>query len=393
MGTHPSGPASLAGSGELLQAWLQSRPGALGLPRPASSTSALPYLLKVLSVGKALSVQAHPDRELAARLHAARPDLYRDANHKPEMAVAVTPFEAMCSFRAPADLAARLRGAPELRALAGGAASDALLAAADRCGGGGDGAQAAFEGALRPWYRALMEAPAEAVAAACAALAARLAAAPAPPPPLPPPADALCAPLHPDTVAARLLSQYPNDVGVFSPYLLNTLRLAPGAALFLGANEPHAYLAGDCVEVMATSDNVVRAGLTPKLKDVATLTAMLTYAARGAPAVMGGAPVPGCSPAVAAFPVPVPDFELLRVRLEGGAGGAEEALPPPSSAAIILVYECTPEGAATAATASGETEALKAGDVWLQPADVAVALRAAPGTTLLAYRACGRLHI
>ena len=53
--------------------------------------------------------------------------------------------------------------------------------------------------------------------------------------------------------------------------------MQPGEALFLGANEPHAYLYGDCVECMAASDNVVRAGLTPKFKDVETLTSMLTY--------------------------------------------------------------------------------------------------------------------
>jgi mannose-6-phosphate isomerase len=197
---------------------------------------------------------------------------------------------------------------------------------------------------------------------------------------------ALCTPLPPDAVAARLLAQYPNDVGVFSPYLLNTLRLSPGAALFLGANEPHAYLAGDCVEVMATSDNVVRAGLTPKLKDVATLTAMLTYAARGAPAVVGGEAVAGCSRAVTAFPVPVPDFALIQARL---GGGAVEALPAASSAAILLVYE----GAGTAVVGGegGQQLPIKAGDVWLQPHGVPVTLRTEPGGALLAFRACGRL--
>ncbi len=39
----------------------------------------------------------------------------------------------------------------------------------------------------------------------------------------------------------------------------------------------HLLVAGDCVECMACSDNVVRAGLTPKFKDVPTLCDMLTY--------------------------------------------------------------------------------------------------------------------
>jgi len=100
-GTHPSGPSRVAqpgGADVPLQDWLLAHPAALGAP-PYSATSALPYLFKVLSVAKALSVQAHPDKRLAERLHAARPDLYKDDNHKPEMACALTPFEAMCGFR------------------------------------------------------------------------------------------------------------------------------------------------------------------------------------------------------------------------------------------------------------------------------------------------------
>lgn len=75
----------------------------------------------------------------------------------------------------------------------------------------------------------------------------------------------------------RLSQQYPGDVGVFCVFFLNLLRLDPGDAVFLAANEPHAYLEGDIIECMACSDNVVRAGLTPKLRDVDTLVEMLTY--------------------------------------------------------------------------------------------------------------------
>jgi mannose-6-phosphate isomerase len=104
----------------------------------------------------------------------------------------------------------------------------------------------------------------------------------------------------------RLDREYPGgDVGVFSSLFLNHVFLQPGEAIFLAANEPHAYLSGgnfffliktnagkiktwilnsiiillflDLVECMATSDNVVRAGLTPKFKDVDVLISMLTY--------------------------------------------------------------------------------------------------------------------
>ena len=75
----------------------------------------------------------------------------------------------------------------------------------------------------------------------------------------------------------RLHTQYPGDRGVFGPCLLNYLTLNRGASFFIGANEPHAYISGDLMECMALSDNVVRAGLTPKYKDVKTLVNMLHY--------------------------------------------------------------------------------------------------------------------
>lgn len=80
-----------------------------------------------------------------------------------------------------------------------------------------------------------------------------------------------------EELVLRLEKQYPGDVGVIASFLFNYVKLNPGEALYLGANEPHAYIHGECVECMATSDNVVRAGLTPKKLDVQTLCSMLTY--------------------------------------------------------------------------------------------------------------------
>ena len=81
LGTHPSGPSLLDDGTELSK---------------VVKGGNLPWLLKVLSAGKALSIQAHPDKSLAEKLHKDKPDLYKDSNHKPEMAIALTPFEAMC---------------------------------------------------------------------------------------------------------------------------------------------------------------------------------------------------------------------------------------------------------------------------------------------------------
>ena len=88
MGTHPSGPSVVDQTGQLLEEYLQGSP-----------YCKLPFLFKVLSIDKPLSIQAHPNKDLAARLHKNFPDIYKDDNHKPELACALTPFEALCGFR------------------------------------------------------------------------------------------------------------------------------------------------------------------------------------------------------------------------------------------------------------------------------------------------------
>lgn len=255
-----------------------------------SESSALPFLVKVLSVNQALSVQAHPNKALAGKLHAARPDVYKDANHKPEMALALTPFEAMCGFRPLPDIVAGIEACPELRDLVGDgplaalaslcesagvaaapstATPPAAASAAAAAAGSPTGSEAnppAAKAALREAFASFM-ANSEDEAGVREA------------------ADALVARLKDESaegsanreLVLRLAEKYPGDIGLFAPFWLNVLTLEPGSAIFLGAGEPHAYLSGDCVECMATSDNVVRAGLTPKLKDVPTLVSMLTY--------------------------------------------------------------------------------------------------------------------
>ncbi len=91
----------------------------------------LPFLFKVLSVNKALSIQAHPDKALAEALHAQDPKNYPDANHKPEIALALTDFVGMCGFRPVAEIAAWVAAVPELARVVGAAAAAALAAAPD----------------------------------------------------------------------------------------------------------------------------------------------------------------------------------------------------------------------------------------------------------------------
>lgn len=89
--------------------------------------------------------------------------------------------------------------------------------------------------------------------------------------------DDLCALTPVELLILRLHQQYPGDKGVFAPLFMNYLCLSPGDSFFIGANELHAYVSGECIECMALSDNVVRAGLTPKYKDCETLCQILHY--------------------------------------------------------------------------------------------------------------------
>ena len=76
----------------------------------------------------------------------------------------------------------------------------------------------------------------------------------------------------------RLNKQFPNDIGLFCGcLLLNHVGLNKGKQCSYKPKDPHAYISGDIIECMAASDNVVRAGFTPKFKDVKNLVEMLTY--------------------------------------------------------------------------------------------------------------------
>lgn len=106
---------------------------------------------------------------------------------------------------------------------------------------------------------------------------------------------------------------FPNDIGVLSIFFLNIVQMKPGQAIFLAANEPHAYLLGDCIECMACSDNVIRAGLTPKYKDVETLLEMLDFSGKMVdekffePVDIG--------PYSKLFKPPVKDFAVIQVKV------------------------------------------------------------------------------
>lgn len=321
LGAHPRGPARVAMRGaaaEPLDAWIARDPvAALGADVAAHFDAQLPFLLKILAVERALSLQAHPDaaqartgfeRETRAGVAGAA-RLYADAGAKPELIVAWTPFRALCGVRAPDDVRAHFERAQ---------LSD--LAPAPGADGG-------------VWLRAFLAqwlAP-DADGSRTRRIEAALAA------------------TRGDTNDAaiacmqRLALQHPGDPGVVAPLFLHEIELAPGEGLFLAAGELHCYLEGAAIEIMASSDNVLRAGLTTKPRAVDELLRIGRFAPR-VPEVLRGVPR---APGERVYVTPARAFELAV--LEAG-----HAAPASHGIEILLgsagAVEVRPEGQAPALT-------------------------------------------
>ncbi|MGI8679438.1 MAG: mannose-6-phosphate isomerase, class I [Jatrophihabitans sp.] len=284
-GAHPDAPSPTT-EGATLDAVIAGDPQrALGDAVLERFGPRLPFLLKVLAADTALSIQVHPDLEQAqagfaaedaAGVARAAPNRnYRDANHKPELICALSPFEAMCGFRPVEHIRQVLDGLalPELGFLT------AALS-------GSDPLRDAFTAVLRH---------ADPVALS-RAVAARL--------------EILGdAPRRDDVLrGARLAARdFPGDIGVVVALLLNYVRLDPGEAIYLGAGNVHSYLRGTGVEIMANSNNVLRCGLTSKHIDVPELVRITDFTPLVGPRM----------PAVdGTFDVAVRDFRLTRLEID-----------------------------------------------------------------------------
>ncbi|MEO3754373.1 mannose-6-phosphate isomerase, class I [Streptomyces sp. B6B3] len=308
MGAHPGAPSLVdRGSGPVsLTDVIAADPTAeLGEPTVRALGPRLPFLLKLLAAEAPLSVQVHPDRAQAAAGFAdeeargvpldAPHRNYKDANHKPELICALTPFDGLCGFR-PAAEAADLLDALDVGELKPYA--DLLRAHPEA-------------DALRETLTAVLSADREALAGVVtrAAQAARRLAAEGP--------SRFTSSYD---AVDRMERHFPGDPGVIAGMLLNPVRLSPGEALFLGAGVPHAYLRGLGVEIMATSDNVLRCGLTPKHIDVPELLRVVRFGATEPgvlrpEAVPGGAGGDAAGPVEERYPAPIEDFRLSRVDL------------------------------------------------------------------------------
>jgi mannose-6-phosphate isomerase len=351
MGAHPSAPSGVAET--TLDAVIAADPDReLGPAVVARFGPRLPFLLKVLSAEQALSIQLHPSRAQAQAGFRAEHQRgvppaersYVDDWPKPELLCALTPFEVLAGLRSPSDAAALLRAlsVPQLAPLA------AELAAAT--------APEALSRALATilqWPEASRGELVTAVTAACVPLAASAS-----------PYAAACA------AAVRVAGDHPGDLGVVAMLLMRHVVLAPGQAVFMAAGGLHAYLHGTGIEMLANSDNVIRAGLTGKHIDVPELLTLLD------PAVS----VPVLTPAplgdgVTWFDTPAPEFRLYV------ADPAEPMIPLPAAGPRIAL--CT-DGAATLRTESGETVKLPRGDSCFIPAADGLLRAAGPARLFLA---------
>lgn len=195
------------------------------------------------------------------------------------MAIAITPFEGLCGFRPLAEIVHFLNTVQPLRKLIGEQAVSEFEKVVKGSETSEDEAVVQRnKDALRALFTTLMNSTPENIETAAKELVAVAESstetfATSTSSPETNPAN----PAELAALAIRLNGQFPNDIGLFVFFLLNFVKFQPGEGMFLKADDIHAYISGDIIECMASSDNVVRAGFTPKFKDVKTLTDMLTY--------------------------------------------------------------------------------------------------------------------
>ncbi|MFC3849003.1 mannose-6-phosphate isomerase, class I [Corynebacterium hansenii] len=352
-GAHPLAPSTVGGR-PLTEVIADDPAAALG-PAAELADGTLPFLLKILAAAEPLSLQAHPTLEQAKAGFAAENDRgipptaphrnYRDANHKPELIVALTRFHALAGFR-PVERTKELfdeLAIPELGHYT------VMLDAPSPV----EALRALFTTWLTLPSRVLGDLV-EAVRAACAAYSGggwvgEVAA-----------------------TTADIAARYPGDPGVLASMLLNRITLEPGEGIYLGAGQLHAYLSGMGVEIMANSDNVLRGGLTSKHVDVVELLRVLDFSPAEDPVVR-----PVVEGAVSTYPTAAPEFRLGRVSVPAG----DSVEVPETGALIVLVVE----GAAEMSSESGEVRLSPGGAAWVPADEAPRVLRSVGGSAVEAF--------
>ncbi|GGF27134.1 mannose-6-phosphate isomerase, class I [Williamsia phyllosphaerae] len=362
-GAHPGAPSVVVDDeatdapADLLSVIDTDPRGELGGECAQTFADRLPFLVKILAADEPLSLQAHPTlaqaragfaRENAAGIPVGATNRnYRDDNHKPELVVALTEFDALAGFRDPATTIELLRDLqvaeldPYLGLLAGQPDSDGLRA-------------------LFTTWLTLPDVIMQAL--------------------IPPVLEGAIAYLgRSDRRFTRELQTvlelgeaYPMDPGVLTVLLLNRIRLMPGEGLYLGAGNLHAYLRGTAVEVMANSDNVLRGGLTPKHMDVPELLAVLDFTPTAPSELLPGIHTLG---AERIYSTPASEFRLSRVELDGTGLQRTSSISFDVAGPQILTVIA---GTIEIRTPDGRVLSVPAGSsAWLGDSDPDVVVRAA----------------
>jgi mannose-6-phosphate isomerase len=354
LGAHPNHPSILQTSeGETpLHQFIENRKEAVLGQNAYARFGRLPYLLKILDVRQMLSIQVHPDIASAKEGFAKENSMgiatnasnrnYKDDNHKPELMVALSDFWLLHGFKSPEKLIETLEAVPELHFL-----TEAFT-------------DTGFEG----MYRRVMTMPQTEVNAILQPILDRI------------------VPLYrngelmiksEDFWAARAAETYCKDGnidrGIFSIFLFNLVNLRKGEGIFQPAGLPHAYLEGQNVELMANSDNVLRAGLTDKYIDVPELLKHVQYQ-ETIPQVLGAHEATKESEH---FLVPAPEFELYQYKLENKQIALNATGPE-----ILLVLE----GGATIEETGGQALNIGAGEAIFVTANTDYIIKAASGAEL-----------
>lgn len=314
MGTYPTLPSYILSTSEPLQGVLDRYPEELmgkGVVEKFGHTQ-LPFLPKILSISKALPLQVHPNKDFASKKHKENPDQFSDPNHKPEIALALTEFEAFVGFK-PLAAVGELLDRPELKHLrkTGNASRSAF--------GNEDlrtvvkGILNAEEGVIKETYEAIRKLPESAFTNPHNASIQKL--------------------------APRLAEQYSrSDPGVLVALLtMNYLVLQPGEALYIPADGIHAYLSGDIVECMARSDNVLNTGFCPAASrdNVEEFCSVLTFSPHSKDQCMLPAKKYWRSEKgkTKVYAPPLSEFNVLGTEL----GAGEEEILGKGGAGIVLV--------------------------------------------------------
>lgn len=344
MGAHTGAPSRLGSSGQLLNEAIAANPDQMvGQSDDDGRAQDLPFLCKFLAAGSPLSIQVHPTldqardgflRENALGIPVGDPKrTYRDDNHKPELVVAIEPFSALCGFR---DVGASLGLLNDLSSAVFGPLIEKLCGGVE---GTDDGPGVPDEEILASTVLWLLDLPTDRVTAMIA-----------------PFLDTLADSNETFWWIRDIASQYPSDPGVLVSLLLNHFVLEPGEGVFLPAGNVHAYLHGLAVEIMASSDNVVRGGLTPKNIDRAELLRIASFAPIDPP-------IQRPMQSAHTFVADVPEFALSRIEL----APTQSVNPRSESGRPEIVF--VTGGGVTVAPVDGHATVLERGEVVFVSAD------------------------